>query len=92
MEWVEFSIGYFRFAVGPVSAILVYRHGKGYRIAVQGFFYTVEHPKWVKGLDEAKEIALRLLVKALEDALAQSKGLVEKDLECATSPSGSGRR
>lgn len=75
MEWDEFSIGWFRLNIGLVSVLLVYVHGKGYRVTVEGFFNAVKHPKYVQNLTEAKCIGIQLMVKVLHETLEKAEKL-----------------
>lgn len=76
MEWEEFGIGFFKLSVGPVSVVLVYRHGKGYKVAVYGWFHETEHPKWVPSLVEAKQLGIQLLMKVLKEATDKANTLI----------------
>lgn len=75
MQWEEISIGWFQLKVGLVSVLLVYVHGKGYRITVEGFFEAVKHPKYVKDLTEAKEVGIQLMVKVLHETIEKAEKL-----------------
>lgn len=75
MEWEEISIGWFQLKAGPVSVLLIYVHGKGYMVTVQGFFNETKHPKFVQHLTEAKHIGIQLMVKVLHETLEKAEKL-----------------
>jgi hypothetical protein len=75
MKWDEFSIGWFRLNIGLVSVLLVYVHGKGYRVTVEGFFNAIKHPGYVKNLTEAKQTGIELMVKVLHETIEKAEKL-----------------